>query len=122
MPDHFHFIWIGISSGSDQRNAMKYFRKQLNLVLNKVSIKLQKQSYDHVLREEERKETQFVNIVEYIARNPERAELVKQGHFYDYKYSGCLVPGYPELRLSQPDLWQLFWRIYHYLQKEGLMR
>ena len=72
MLDHFHFIWMGILSGSDQRIAVKYFRKQLNLVLKKGDFKLQNQSYDHVLKEEERIEAEFANVVEYIARNPER--------------------------------------------------
>ena len=44
MPDHFHFIWMGILSGSDQRIAVKYFRKQLNLVLKKGDFKLQNQN------------------------------------------------------------------------------
>ena len=35
MPDHFHLIWVGILSASDQRIAVKYFRKRLNLVLKK---------------------------------------------------------------------------------------
>ncbi len=122
MPDHFHFIWMGILSGSDQRSAVKYFRKQLNLVLKNVGVKLQKQSYDHVLREEERIEAEFANVVEYIARNPERANLVKEGHHSDYKFSGCIVPGYPELKPFETDFWDRFWRIYNYLQQHGITR
>ena len=79
---------MGISNGADQQNAVKYFRKQLNLALKNTGAKLQKQAYDHVLTEEERKEAEFANVVEYIARNPERANLVKEGHFSDYKFSG----------------------------------
>jgi len=26
MPDHLHLLWIGVLEGSDQRNAVKYFR------------------------------------------------------------------------------------------------
>jgi len=122
MPDHFHLLWMGILSGSDQRNAMKYFRKHVNSLLKKLDVKLQQQPHDHVLREEERKETEFINIVEYIGRNPERAKLVAQDRFRDYKYSDCLVPGYPELKLFEPDFWIRFWRIYAYLQNEGLIR
>ena len=122
MPDHFHFIWMGISNGSDQRNAVKYFRKHLNLVLKKVGFELQKQACDHVLKEEERMEAEFANVVGYIARNPERANLVEEDRFSDYKVSGCLVPGYPELKPFEADFWERFWRIYNYLQEHGLTR
>jgi len=123
MPDHFHFIWMGILSGSDQRIAVKYFRKkQLNLVLEKGNFKLQNQSYDHVLREEERIEAEFANVVEYIARNPEWANLVKEGHHSDYKFSDCIVPGYPELKPFEKDPWDRFWKIYNYLQQHGITR
>ncbi len=50
MPDHMHFLWLGILDQSDQRVAMKFFRRQLSPVLEK----LQDQPYDHVLREDER--------------------------------------------------------------------
>ena len=122
MPDHLHLLWIGILDGSDQRTAAKYFRKQLNLVLEKVSCQLQRQPYDHVLREEERERTAFEDVVEYIARNPERKNLVPLDHFRDYPFTGCLVPGYPELTFQQPDYWDRFWRTYSYLRQHGLIR
>jgi hypothetical protein len=122
MPDHIHLLWIGILSGSDQRNAMKYFRRHLNSVLQKLNFELQRQPYDHVLRETERKETQFRNLVEYIARNPERANLVEPGQYSNYPYTDCLVPGYPELKLFEPDYWERFWRIYEFLHINGLTK
>ena len=122
MPDHIHLLWMGIFNGSDQRNAAKYFRRQLNPVLEKFGARLQKQPYDHVLREEERKQTAFENIVEYIARNPERAGLVSEDCFCEYPYTDCLVPGYPELKLWQEDFWERFWRIFSHLQENGLMK
>jgi REP element-mobilizing transposase RayT len=51
MPDHFHLLRIGITDRSDQRNAAKFFRVQLNPVLEKFGVRLQQQPYDHVLRE-----------------------------------------------------------------------
>jgi len=122
MPDHLHLLWIGIGAGCDQRLAARYFRKQLNPILAKLGALFQPQSYDHVLREEERQRAGFETVVEYIARNPERAGLVKQGGFRDYPYMNCLVPGYPELSIWQDDFWERFWRIYLYLQKHGLIR
>jgi putative transposase len=75
-----------------------------------------------VLREEERARSAFENVVEYIARNPERAQLVPPDKFQEYKYTGCLVPGYPDLDPWQSDYWDLFWRIYAGLREKGLIR
>jgi hypothetical protein len=91
-------------------------------VLEKLDARFQQQGYEHVLREEERERTAFENVVEYIARNPERAGLVKENCFHEYPYTDCLVPGYPELNLWQEDFWDRFWRIYSYLQENGLMQ
>jgi hypothetical protein len=122
MPDHMHFLWVGIIDACDQRLAARYFRKQLNPVLEKLGGRLQLQGYDHVLRDHERERTGFEEVFEYIARNPERAGLVKQDAFRDYRYTGCLVPGYPELNVWESDYFDRFWRVYAHLQKHGLMR
>ncbi len=120
MPDHMHLLWVGLDQECDQRIAMRYFRKQINPVLEKLGARLQLQPYDHVLREEERDRNAFEEVAEYIARNPERAGLVPVDGFADYVYSGCLVPGYPELRPFENDYWDRFWRTYSYLSKHGL--
>ena len=115
MPDHLHMLWVGINADADQILGTRFFRKQVNLVLDKLGFQLQLQGHDHVLREDERQEAAFENVVEYIARNPERAGLVAVDGYRDYKYTGCLIPGYPELRLWQSDFWTRFWRTYNYL-------
>ena len=122
MPDHFHLLWIGVLAGSDQRNAVKYFRKQINPILDMLEARFQKQPYDHVLREEERANDAFQTVFEYIARNPERANLVRPDCYQEYPYTGCLVPGYPELIPWSSDYWQRFWRIYAHLQRNGFMQ
>jgi putative transposase len=122
MPDHLHLVWLGILDASDQRLAARYFRTQLNPILEKLGTKLQTQPYDHVLRDEERNRSAFENVVEYVARNPERAGLVPVDRFRDYPYTGCLVPGYPELSPWQEDYWERFWRIYGHLRTHGLVR
>ena len=122
MPDHIHLLWIGILEGSDQRNAAKFLRNQLNPVLEKLGARFQQQPYDHVLREEERERTAFEDVAEYIARNPERAGLVQPDCFQLYQYTGCLVPGYRDLEPWQDDYWDLFWRIYSSLREDGLVR
>lgn len=122
MPDHIHLLWLGILDGSDQRNAAKFFRAQLNPILEKLGARFQQQPYDHVLCEEERASSAFEQVVEYIARNPERAGLVPVDGFRDYKFTGCLMPGYPDLTPWQENFWDLFWRIYARLRAEGLVR
>ena len=122
MPDHIHLVLIGIEARSDQLKATKYLRKHLNLVLGKMDCRLQHQAHDRVLRDDEKKEGAFSDLVEYIARNPERAELVTEGDYKKYKYTASLVPGYPELELWQNDFWPRFWRSYSFLKTHGLFR
>ena len=122
MPDHLHLLWIGIDDRSDQLCAMKFFRKQLAIPLKALGYELQHQAYDHVLQDDERLEDSVKNLVEYIARNPERKQLVPVDGFRDYKFTGCLIPGYPELTPWQPDYWPRFWRTYSFLRKQGLFR
>jgi putative transposase len=122
MPDHMHLLWIGILDSSDQLAAMRFFRTQLNWVLEKLDVTLQKQAYDHVLSEAQRERDAFEAAAEYIARNPERAHLVKADCYREYGYTGCLIPGYPELSPWRSDYWPRFWNIYSNLQKNGLIR
>lgn len=122
MPDHFHMVWMGLCSGSDQLLAMKHFRKTVNDSLKRIGFQLQDQSYDHVFKEDERREEEFRNACEYIARNPERAGLVNVDEFAKYKFSGCVVPGYPELRVFDTDFWDRFDHVISFLRKRGLMQ
>ena len=122
MPDHIHMVWIGIDERTDQLKASKYFRKHVGRCLNKLGFEFQHQAYDHVLRDDEKIESALVDLVEYVARNPERRGLVPLDGFRDYKFTGCLVPGYPELELWQADFWIRFWRAYSFSRKQGLFR
>ena len=122
MPDHIHLLWLGLAEGSDQRNGMKHFRQRLNPVLEKLGTALQKQPYDHVLCADERQPAAFEAVVEYIAQNPERAGLVGPDQFRTYPFTNCLMPGFPELTLWQPDFWDRFDRIASSLRKQGFQR
>ena len=122
MPDHMHLFWIGIEDLSDQLKAMKYFRTQLNIPLHTLGYEFQHQPHDHVLRDDERKETAVANVIEYIARNPERKGLVGLDKYREYKFSGCLIPGYPDVHLWDDDFWVRFWRTYSFSRKHGLFR
>ncbi len=60
-------------------------------------------------------------LATYIARNSERAGIVGLDGYADYPYSGCLVPGYPELKPFEPDFWTRFDRSISYLWRNGLV-
>ena len=122
MPDHMHLLWLGLLDTADQRSAMKFLRRQLKPVLEKLHVQLQDQAYDHVLREDERQLIALQNVVEYIARNPERKQLVPIDGYREYAYLGCLIPGYPDLKPFQPDFWSLFDRLCSKLRRQGMVQ
>ena len=122
MPDHIHMVWMGLNKGSDQLNAMKHFHTRCNESLKRINFQLQDQAYDHVFQDDERRDVELRNTCQYIARNPERAGLVKTDAYASYRFTGCLVPGYPELRPFDPTYWVRFDKIISFLRKEGLMR
>ena len=122
MPDHLHFVWMGFYDGSDQLLAMKHFRKSINESLHRIDFELQDQAFDHVLKDVEKSDRSFHDVCNYVARNPERAGLVEHEAYAKYKFSGCLVPGYPQLRPFEESFWNEFDRTISYLRKEGLFR
>ena len=122
MPDHMPMVWMGLCNGSDQLNAMKHFRPRCDDSLQRIGIELQDQAYDHVFKDEERRDVEFRNVCEYVARNPERAGLVEIDDYASYAFSGCIVPGYPELRPFDADYWDQLDKIVSFLRKDGLMR
>ena len=120
MPDHLHMLWMGLLTKSDQLLAMKHFRKTTNESLRRIDSELQDQSYDHVLLPSERSEAAFLEIFDYIARNPERAGLVPIDGYATYRFTGSLVPGYPQLRSFESDFWDQFNRIIPHIRREGM--
>ena len=115
MPDHIHLFWLGVKLDSDQRNAMRFVRKQLQVELTRrsaqgVEFQLQKQSHDSVLREKDRTRGAFASACLYILDNPSRKGLVT--HPRDWPHLGAIVPGYPSMRPMDQDFWPLFWKVY----------
>ena len=115
MPDHAHLIWMGLRVNTDQRNAMKFLRKHLAEELSRrssagVEFELQKQSYDSVLRPEDRLRNAFEKACFYVLDNPHRKDLVV--HPRDWPYLGAVVPGYPFLHPLAEDFWERFWKLY----------
>ena len=117
MPDHLHLLWIGWSEQADQRNAMKHLRQHGNRLLARTGHRMQKQAYDHVLRESEKSRDSLSTLVDYIQANPVRSEICQDNS--QYPYTGCLLPGYPEVDVWDPDFWDRFWRIYESLRTKA---
>jgi hypothetical protein len=109
MPDHAHFVWLGGSLGSDQRRAATEFRRITNRLLAPRS--WQREAYDHVLREAERKRDAFGAACWYVLENLVRKDLIAD--WKNYPYSGALVSGYPDLDPRRADFWEVFWKIYN---------
>ncbi|MBI5772039.1 MAG: hypothetical protein HZA93_29970 [Verrucomicrobia bacterium] len=110
MPDHAHFLWLGIAPASDQRLAARLFRETWNHALRPGGRALQRQPHDHVLRDREREHGAFGIVANYVFENPVRAGLVAE--WRAHPYLGALVPGYPDLDPRDEDYWERFWRIY----------
>jgi len=108
MPDHLHLVWIGVSGGADQRIAAQFFRFHSGALLAPAG--WQKQAFDHVLREDDRKRGAFAAVCHYILENPVRAKLV--GTWNAYRYSGAALPGFPDVDPRRNDYWETFWGIY----------
>ena len=123
MPDHLHLVLMGWDPASDQLKATRYLKKQINLELKRGGdAVLQHQSHDRVLRDDERQETSFRQLVEYIAKNPERAGLINPGGYRNYEFLDCLIPGYPEVHFGQDDFWLRLDRTISFLRHRGLFR
>jgi putative transposase len=112
MPDHAHFLWMGLWEGSDQLKAARFFRRHWNARLAGRGVRLQPQAYDHVLLESERRPDAFEDTVIYIFKNPERAGLAQD--WREWPFLGALTPGYPDLPVVPTgDFWPRFWTIHN---------
>ncbi len=109
MPDHWHILWIGLGEDSDQRKAAKFFREYSGHLLRESGCQLQKQAYDHVLRDQEQSVDAFSTVAGYILANPERANL--SDDWRSYPHLGAIVAGYPVLDTRAHDFWEIFWSI-----------
>ena len=122
MPDHIHLLWCGITEESDQRVAMKHLRQTTNECLKRIGYEFQRQPFDHVLKNEELDDSAIESLVDYLARNPERKQLVPVDKFAQYPFTSCLIPGYPGIRLFEPDSWEVIWRTIAFLKRTQCFR
>lgn len=109
MPDHAHFVWMGIDDSADLALAAEFFRRQTTPLLSPVH--WQKEPFDHVLREYERTRGAFGSVCYYVLANPVRKGLVEK--WSDWSFSGAVLPGYPDVDPRREDFWDVFWRIYN---------
>jgi len=117
MPDHLHFVWMGLRLDTDQRNGIKFLRAQLGPWLKPA--KFQHQPYDHVLTPKERQRSAFtLACADYVLNNPWKAGMVKAPE--QWPYSSALIPGYPRLNVFDGEHWRWFWRHYIAVREPGM--
>ena len=109
MPDHAHFVWMGLAPPADQRGAATFCRRATNRLL--APEKWQREPYDSVLREEQRKRGAFQSACHYVRDNPVRAGLAATAN--DYAFSGAIVPGFPDMDPRREDFSGVFWSVYN---------
>ncbi|HXI70744.1 MAG TPA: hypothetical protein VNN22_10360 [Verrucomicrobiae bacterium] len=117
MPDHLHFVWMGVRCDADQRNGIKFLRAQLGPFLKPA--KFQHQPHDHVLTTAERQRQAFsLACADYVLLNPLKAGLVKNPG--DWAYLGAVIQGYPRLQVFDDDYWPWFWKHYAAVREPGI--
>jgi putative transposase len=109
MPDHVHLLLHGNHREGDQRGLLRFLRRHSNPLLAETGHHWQPQAHDHVLRPEESDRYAYERLARYIMQNPVRAGLVKEAQ--EWPHTGVVIPGYPELKLWQPDYWPRYWRL-----------
>ncbi|CAA6676258.1 MULTISPECIES: hypothetical protein [unclassified Lentimonas] len=108
MPDHAHFLFVGLNHRSNQLALLQQLTRQWNELIQ--PYELSRQAYDNVLRERDRQQSAFADLVGYILRKPVRKNLVE--HWQDWPYSGCSLPGYRTLDPRKDYFWENFWKGY----------
>ena len=117
MPDHIHLLLTNLNDDADQRVAHRFIRARLNALLHPFDLRLQRQAYDHVLRDEERSDDGFQKLVHYIRSNPVRAQLVQSES--EWKFNGAIICGYPDLKPCSPNFHEQFWKIVQRLREQN---
>jgi len=106
MPDHLHWVWMGLRLDSDQMNGMAFLRTYLEPLM--APARFQPQAQDRVLRDHQRRRDAFARVCSYVLANPVRAELVTEAAAWPHR--GCVIPGYPNLSPLLNEFWFTFWR------------
>lgn len=117
MPDHVHFVWMGLHRDTDQRNGIKFLRAQLGKHLKPA--RFQHQAYDHVLTAQERHRHAFsVACADYVLLNPFKGGLVKSPE--TWPFLGAVISGYPQVNPFQAGYWPWLWEHYVAMREGGI--
>lgn len=108
MPDHLHLVWMGLHKDSHQQNAMAFLRTYLARSIE--PHRFQPQAHDHVLRTPQRRRGAFVHACSYILANPVSDGLCEDSE--TWRFSGAVIPGYPDVHPVRDGFWKLFWKLY----------
>jgi REP element-mobilizing transposase RayT len=108
MPDHGHFLVIGLNDRADQLAFVREFSRIWNRLLK--PLRLARQPFDTVLRESDRAAGGFAELANYIWHNPVRAGWVDD--WRQWEYLGCVLPGYASLDPRKLYFRENFWKGY----------
>jgi len=106
---------MGLARTSDQRRATSFLRERMAPQL--APRRFQHQPHDRVLRGEQRKRNAFAKVCRYVADNSVRAGHARDP--LDWPYTGCIVPGYPDLNPTASGYWEKFWPIFNAATERG---
>jgi len=116
MPDHAHFVWLGVNARADLFLAAKFFRHYSTPVI--APFAWQREPFDHVLRENERSRGALCSVCDYVLANPVRQHLAATS--WQYAFSGALVPGFPDMHPSREDFWDVLWRAHEQMTEASV--
>jgi REP element-mobilizing transposase RayT len=108
MPDHGHFLFVGLIDRANQLLAIEWMQREWNALLK--PYQLQDQAYDNVLRESDREQNAFSSIANYILQNPVRGGLIED--WQSWAFSGAIFPGYSKLDPRKFYFWTNYWNAY----------
>jgi putative transposase len=104
MPDHLHFLAVGLTESSNLLNFVMHFKRRTTIAhAERLGTRLwQKKFFDHILRESEANSA----VAFYVRMNPVRAGLCDDP--WKYEFAGAFSDDWSDLHAESP--WTPPWR------------
>jgi putative transposase len=98
MPDHLHFLAIGMSASSNLLNFVMHFKRECTIAYHeyRTGPLWRKKFYDHILRDDDFNGP----VARYIRMNPVRAGLCTDARLYEF--AGSFVADWPGIEAEAP--------------------
>jgi putative transposase len=104
MPDHLHFLAIGMNPACNLLNFVMHFKRTCTVAYreHRAGMLWRKKFYDYILRDHD----ENGSVADYIRMNPVRAGLCSQAS--NYEFSGSFVSDWPGV--EDGTQWSPPWR------------